>query len=117
MRTAATGDRFVAEHPRSKALYERARAVMPGGVPMSWMVKWPGPFPVFVAEAAGAHFRDVDGHDYAAAAVRAGAAAVTRPTRAMVLAAVVALRARRSQGSWRHRRVDPPWRRRSHCQY
>ena len=29
---------------------------MPGGVPMSWMVKWPGPFPVFVAEASGAHF-------------------------------------------------------------
>jgi glutamate-1-semialdehyde aminotransferase len=37
---------------------------MPGGVPMSWMTKWPGPFPVFVAEASGAHFRDVDGHDY-----------------------------------------------------
>ena len=37
---------------------------MPGGVPMSWMVKWPGAFPVFVAEASGAHFRDVDGHDY-----------------------------------------------------
>ena len=37
---------------------------MPGGVPMSWMAKWPGPFPVFVAEASGAHFRDVDGHDY-----------------------------------------------------
>ena len=31
---------------------------------MSWMVKWPGAFPVFVAEASGAHFRDVDGHDY-----------------------------------------------------
>ena len=62
--TEAERERFVAEHPRSKALYERARAVMPGGVPMSWMVKWPGPFPVFVAEAAGAHFRDVDGHDY-----------------------------------------------------
>ena len=29
---------------------------------MSWMVKWPGAFPVFVAEASGAHFRDVDGH-------------------------------------------------------
>ena len=37
---------------------------MPGGVPMSWMVKWPGAFPVFVAEASGAHFTDVDGHDY-----------------------------------------------------
>ena len=54
---------FVAEHPRSRELFERARQVMPGGVPMSWMVKWPGPFPVFVSEATGAHFRDVDGHD------------------------------------------------------
>lgn len=62
--TARERERFVAEHPRSRELYEKARAVMPGGVPMSWMVKWPGPFPVFVAEAAGAHFRDVDGHDY-----------------------------------------------------
>ncbi len=26
---------------------------MPGGVPMSWMVKWPGDFPVFVEHAAG----------------------------------------------------------------
>jgi len=31
---------------------------------MSWMLKWPGPFPVFVEEASGAHFRDVDGRDY-----------------------------------------------------
>lgn len=62
--TEVEQDRFVAEHPRSGELFERARSVMPGGVPMSWMVKWPGPFPVFVAEASGAHFRDVDGHDY-----------------------------------------------------
>ena len=62
--TAAEQDRFVAEHPRSKELFERAQAVMPGGVPMSWMSKWPGAFPVFVDEATGAHFRDVDGHDY-----------------------------------------------------
>jgi len=62
--TAVERDRFVAEHPRSLELFERARAVMPGGVPMSWMVKWPGPFPVFVAEAGGAHFRDVDGREY-----------------------------------------------------
>ncbi len=62
--TARERERFVAEHPRSAELFEQARAVMPGGVPMSWMVKWPGPFPVFVAEATGAHFRDVDGLDY-----------------------------------------------------
>ena len=62
--TAAEHERFELTHPRSRALFERAREVMPGGVPMSWMVKWPGAFPVFVAEASGAHFRDVDGHDY-----------------------------------------------------
>ncbi len=62
--TAAENELFTSTHPRSRELFERARAVMPGGVPMSWMVKWPGEFPVFVAEAAGAHFRDVDGHDY-----------------------------------------------------
>jgi len=56
--------RFVASHPRSAALHEQARESMPGGVPMSWMAKWPGPFPVTVAEASGAHFRCVDGHDY-----------------------------------------------------
>jgi glutamate-1-semialdehyde 2,1-aminomutase len=37
---------------------------MPGGVPMSWMVKWPGDFPVFVDHAAGAHFTCVDGMDH-----------------------------------------------------
>jgi glutamate-1-semialdehyde aminotransferase len=37
---------------------------MMNGVPMSWMKKWPGPYPVYVASAKGAHFRDVDGHDY-----------------------------------------------------
>jgi glutamate-1-semialdehyde 2,1-aminomutase len=31
---------------------------------MSWMVKWPGPFPVYVADAAGAHFTCVDGIDH-----------------------------------------------------
>jgi glutamate-1-semialdehyde 2,1-aminomutase len=55
---------FVATHPRSAALYERAQKSLLGGVPMNWMKKWAGKFPVFVAEAHGAHFRDVDGHDH-----------------------------------------------------
>ncbi len=37
---------------------------MPGGVPMSWMVKWPGPWPTFVDRAEGAHFTCVDGIDH-----------------------------------------------------
>ncbi|MGZ4632589.1 MAG: aspartate aminotransferase family protein, partial [Actinomycetes bacterium] len=55
---------FHERHPRSRELFEQARPVLPGGVPMSWMAKWPGGFPVYVAAASGAHFQDVDGHDY-----------------------------------------------------
>jgi glutamate-1-semialdehyde 2,1-aminomutase len=57
-------EKFVAERPLSAALYARAQKSLLGGVPMNWMKKWAGKFPVFVAEAHGAHFQDVDGHDY-----------------------------------------------------
>ena len=57
-------ERFRTLHPRSAELAEKARAHMPDGVPMSWMAKWPGGFPIFVSSAKGAHFRDVDGIDY-----------------------------------------------------
>ena len=56
--------RFVAEHPRSAELYARAKEALLGGVPMNWMKKWAGDFPIFVAHAKGAHFTDVDGRDY-----------------------------------------------------
>jgi glutamate-1-semialdehyde 2,1-aminomutase len=56
--------RFVVEHPRSAELYLRAQSSLLGGVPMNWMNKWAGAFPVFVKTASGAHFTDVDGHDY-----------------------------------------------------
>lgn len=56
--------RFAGEHPRSHALHERARSSLLDGVPMNWMVKWAGPFPLFVGSATGSHFSCVDGHDY-----------------------------------------------------
>ncbi len=56
--------RYVAAHPCSRELYEQAKANLPDGVPMNWMVRWAGDFPLFVAEGRGARFRDVDGHDY-----------------------------------------------------
>lgn len=31
---------------------------------MLWMAKWPGPFPIYVESAKGAHFKDVDGNDF-----------------------------------------------------
>jgi glutamate-1-semialdehyde 2,1-aminomutase len=56
--------RFVAQHPRSAELYSRAQNSLLGGVPMNWMKKWAGAFPVFVTQAKGAHFQCVDGYDY-----------------------------------------------------
>jgi glutamate-1-semialdehyde 2,1-aminomutase len=56
--------RFVADHSRSAALYQRAQSSLLGGVPMNWMKKWAGAFPIFVKSAKGAHFTDVDGRDY-----------------------------------------------------
>mgnify|MGYP006276898751 FL=1 len=57
-------ERFVARTSKSRELFEKAKGVMPGGVPMSWMTKWPGKYPLFVASAQGAHFVDVDGNEY-----------------------------------------------------
>ena len=55
---------FRSDHPRSLELAERAKRSLLAGVPMHWMAKWPGGFPVFVAEAHGARFVDVDGREY-----------------------------------------------------
>ena len=56
--------RFADTHPRSRELFERAKGSLLDGVPMNWMVKWAGAYPIFVTEASGAHFTDVDGHRY-----------------------------------------------------
>jgi glutamate-1-semialdehyde 2,1-aminomutase len=56
--------RFRRNHPGSVALHERAQRSLLGGVPMNWMVRWAGRVPVFVREASGAHFVDVDGLEY-----------------------------------------------------
>ena len=57
-------ERFLSLHPKSGQLFEQGKKNMPGGVPMSWMAKWPGAYPVFVESAKGARFRDVDGNTY-----------------------------------------------------
>ena len=62
--TASELDRFTAAHPKSRALFERAGASLLGGVPMPWMMRWAGGFPVFLAGAQGACLTDVDGHRY-----------------------------------------------------
>ena len=57
-------ERFEREHPRSRELALEAEESLLAGVPMPWMIRWAGGFPVFAAEAEGARFRDVDGHEY-----------------------------------------------------
>ena len=57
-------ERFRERHPRSRELFERARRSLLDGVPMNWMTRSAGDFPIFVDEASGAHFTDVDGHRY-----------------------------------------------------
>jgi glutamate-1-semialdehyde 2,1-aminomutase len=55
---------FRKNHQKSFRLYQRARKSLHAGVPMLWMIRWAGAFPVFVKEAKGAHFTDVDGNSY-----------------------------------------------------
>ena len=56
---------FEAANPRSRELFERSGGSLLGGVPMSWMMKWAGAFPLFAASAEGSTITDVDGHVYA----------------------------------------------------
>lgn len=55
---------FARTHPRSAEIAGSARRHLVAGVPMPWMTRWPGGFPVFVDHASGARFVDVDGHEY-----------------------------------------------------
>ncbi|MEY4390879.1 MAG: hypothetical protein RLZZ400_622 [Actinomycetota bacterium] len=57
-------EKFQANHGQSRKLYETGNRSMMAGVPMSWMAKWPGGFPVYVAAAKGSRFTDVDGIEY-----------------------------------------------------
>jgi glutamate-1-semialdehyde 2,1-aminomutase len=61
---AAEQRRFTDTHPASLALARRAQGSLLDGVPMHWMAKWAGGFPLFVREGRGAWFTDVDGLRY-----------------------------------------------------
>ncbi len=53
---------FVAKRPKTQALHERAKAVMPGGNTRT--VLFSAPFPIRAERADGATIWDVDGHSY-----------------------------------------------------
>ena len=51
-------------HPKSMSLAESAKTALLSGVPMPWMTRWPGSFPLHVQKAHGARFVDVDDIEY-----------------------------------------------------
>jgi len=53
---------YVSNHPRSLALSEAATNLL-AGVPMTWMTKWAGGFPLGFESAHGATITDLDGHE------------------------------------------------------
>lgn len=59
---AAESDRYVRNRPRSQSLAVASPSGFYAGVPLHWMLDWPLPFPLVVAEAHGSTLTDVDGH-------------------------------------------------------
>ena len=55
---------FALARPRSQAAAADAADHLVGGVPMTWMAKWAGGFPIYLDRAAGSRVTDVDGHTY-----------------------------------------------------
>ena len=56
--------RFQETHQASSLAHSSGRDSMLAGVPMIWMAKWPGGFPVYVKSASGARFIDLDDNEY-----------------------------------------------------
>ncbi len=56
-------DTHIERNSRSRELFARADHLF-GRVPMTWMNKWAGGFPVYLASAHGNRIVDVDGHSY-----------------------------------------------------
>lgn len=59
---AAARQGYIDRNPKSAAMLERGRAVMPGGNTRSSL--WTDPFPLSVKSAEGCRITDVDGHSY-----------------------------------------------------
>ena len=55
---------FQETHPASSLAHSSGKDSMLAGVPMIWMAKWPGGFPVYVKSASGARFIDLDDNEY-----------------------------------------------------
>jgi glutamate-1-semialdehyde 2,1-aminomutase len=61
---SAEVDMFVQNHPRSQEVSARSQESLLAGVPMPWMKRWAGPFPVVADKAVGGSIVDIDGNVY-----------------------------------------------------
>lgn len=57
-------NRFVQEHPKSQHEATRLKNSLVAGVPMPWMKRWAGPFPIIAERARGGTIVDMDDHEY-----------------------------------------------------
>ncbi len=53
---------FAGRRPASAAAHAAGGRGFVAGVPLHWMLDWPMPFPMVVAEASGVHLTDIDGN-------------------------------------------------------
>jgi glutamate-1-semialdehyde 2,1-aminomutase len=60
---AREGEQHARRTPSSRAAFEAADHLF-GRVPMTWMNKWSGGYPLYLAEAHGNRITDVDGNEY-----------------------------------------------------
>jgi glutamate-1-semialdehyde 2,1-aminomutase len=56
--------RFERTHLRAAARFMPGESSLLGGVPMPWMMRWAGGFPIIATRAKGARLWDLDGHEY-----------------------------------------------------
>ena len=57
-------ERFIEQHPKSQADADQSHSSLLAGVPMPWMKRWAGPFPVVADRAEGGSIFDIDGNIY-----------------------------------------------------
>ena len=57
-------DDYAGRHPSSRQAFAAAGESLLGGVPMTWMLAYPGGFPAYVATARGARLTDIDGNEF-----------------------------------------------------